>query len=211
MTFLILYPINDGVYAGMSVTNANLDEGLARITREHPEAFVAEQLTGAAAEKSGGVPGELARAIEAWNAMPNEVTVPRLRGNLSRFNGPYRKWKREAGARNYLLEQLVADVIATPFCWPWIRFSWLFGKKNGELNSEKLRSGQWKDAAPVGKVTQAEYLRLSGRVAEWMRKYRETAVGADDETFNQRFEAELGLSWPKFIELRRQFNGSASV
>lgn len=151
MTFLILYPLDDLgalIYKASilpeSCSPAQASKVLAAYREsDQPSAFLAETLI-VKEQAKGALPGELARAIEAWNAMPKEVTVPRLRGNLSRLVAPYRRWKKEAGERDYLLEQLVADVAATPFCWPWIRFPWLFGKKNGELNSEKLRSGQWK-------------------------------------------------------------------
>lgn len=204
MTFLILYPLDgEGTYAGIKVEPRAAGVMLSTTRAEHPDAFLAEPLTGRCEKHS--IPGELARAIEAWNAMPKEVTVPRLRGNLTRLVAPYRRWKKEAGQRDYLLEQLVADVEATPFCWPWIRFPWLFGKKNGELNSEKLRSGQWKNQAAPGAMTQADYARLADRVAKWRDR---TGGGVDGN--EESFQRHVGISSAKWRELQAQFNGSAA-
>jgi hypothetical protein len=94
------------------------------------------------------IPAELARAIGAWNAMCDRLPVklPKVKA-ASQFLSPYRRWKRENPGRSYLLEKLVEDVSRQSWCHSWITFGWLFGKKNGEPNSEKLRNGKFDNTA----------------------------------------------------------------
>jgi hypothetical protein len=205
MTLLVLYALDgEGTYAGLRAEPPVAGALLAEVRAQHPDAFLAEPLTSNVAAKNA-IPGELARAVDAWNAMPKSVTVPRLRGNLSRFVAPYRKWKKEAGQRDYLLEQLVADVAAMPFCWPWIRFAWLFGKKAGELNSEKLRTeaarGGWKGEQ---EITAREYLKLAERVARW----RDMNAGGVDGSPSS-FTAFVGVSPEKYEEFSRRIAQAA--
>lgn len=148
MTFLILTPYSDDedefpiVIAETDDVDA-IPQALAAAHAIHGDVFLAERLTFDKSPRSA-IPGELTRAIDAWNAMPKGIPVPRIGSNRARFLPPYRRWKKEVGPRDYLLEALVVDVEATPFCWPWIHFGWLFGKKEGTFNSEKLHRGQWK-------------------------------------------------------------------
>lgn len=203
MTLLILWPLGAGAYGGLTIPISGAAEALVATRREHPDAFLSEPLTGNPAK--GALPGELARAIEAWNAMPQSVTAPRLRGNLTRLVAPYRKWKEAAGDRDYLLEQLVADVEATPFCWGWIRFPWLFGKKNGELNSEKLHGevarGGWRDAPDI---TERQFAQMAARAAKWRELW-----GADGSEAG--FARDVGVSSAKFAELRQRFDPQAAA
>jgi hypothetical protein len=114
----------------------------------HPGAFLAEVVIPASDGKLP-IPGELDRAITEWNALTKRVHLRAIR-NRSLYVAPYRAWIKKAGQRDYLLENLVADVEQTRFVWPWIHFGWFFGKDNGMLNSEKLHGGQWKALQPIG-------------------------------------------------------------
>ncbi len=85
------------------------------------------------------IPPELARAVEAWNAMCGRVRakLPRVM-KPAQYVAPYRRWKRENAGRTYLLEDVVAAAETAIWSHEWIDMGYLFGKKNGTHNSDKL-------------------------------------------------------------------------
>lgn len=93
------------------------------------------------------IPPELDRAVEAWNRMCERLPVKLAKvKSAARYLPSYRRWKRENRERNYLLEKLVDDVQRQSWTHAWIEFGWLFGKKQGTPNAEKLRNGKFDGA-----------------------------------------------------------------
>lgn len=95
------------------------------------------------------IPPELARAVEAWNAIA-ERTTPRLAKvkKVEPLIVPYRRWKSRNGNRSYLLEAVVAKVEEAKWTHQFIRFAWLLGQKGGDENAEKILDGRQRFAKP---------------------------------------------------------------
>lgn len=127
-------------------------EFLAATRERQPEAYLTEVLVPGADPRTA-IPGELDRAIDAWNLLCNRVHFPKIR-NRAYWIKYYRKWTKEAAGRDYFLDQVVAMVEATRFCWPWIKFGKMMGHtKDGDLHSEMLMGEQWKHMKPMEDVS----------------------------------------------------------
>lgn len=122
----------------------------------------------------------------------------------------YRKWRDAIGSRPYLLEQLPAAVEEQPFLWPTITFGWLFGVKrvSGEFYSDKVHARAYGKVGN-GNGTEKEYLALARRVGMWQRDHNHLYVG-DSGSYEHAFESGTGISWPRWGQLRKQFNGSGA-
>jgi hypothetical protein len=132
------------IVAAVCTTIAKLKEAAESAAVAFPDhdIVVTEQLF-EAAELASAVPPELARAAAAWNELAGRTTprLPTVRSGLHNYVSPYRRWKKRNVSRSYLLEELIARIERESWTWPWIQFGWLFGSKDGTLNSEKLMSG----------------------------------------------------------------------
>lgn len=103
---------------------------------------VTETLFAAEAAIAKAIPAELRRAVEVWNLVAGRVRpkLPAVRA-IENYVAPYRAWKKRAGKREYLLEDVVAAVERSPFMFPWVKFSWLLGITEGMLHSDKTLHG----------------------------------------------------------------------
>lgn len=99
------------------------------------------------AEKN--IPPELARAVEAWNAIAPRTTphLPVVK-KIEPHIGTYRTWKKRNGNRTVLLESIVAKVEAATWTHPWVTFGWLLGHKGGDENYEKILDDRRRFAKP---------------------------------------------------------------
>jgi len=193
----------------------NVVSALDLFREDYPDAFLAEVLTHGH-DPSTAIPGELDRAIDAWNAMAKRINVHVDKvAERSRFVAPYRKWKKAAGKRDYFLEHLIADVEAQPYLWPTIRFGWLLRStrtKDGELNSEKVH------ARAFGKTgngkSEQDYLGLARRVGAWQRDhdhlYTHGDGGDGDRSYERAFAEGTGVTRQKWEQIRKQFNGNGA-
>lgn len=155
------------------------------------------------------IPGELNRAIDAWNAMTTRVNIHIDKvEERERFILPFRKWKKKLGKRSYLLESLAADVEAQPYLWPTIRFGWLLRTTGVEFNSEKVHARAYAktNGNGNGKISEAAYVQLARRVSDWQRDKGGLYVGGGDSS--EAFERDIGMSWAAFARIKAQFNGA---
>lgn len=101
------------------------------------------------------IPPELERAIEAWNSVADRTTpkLPRVRA-AANYVAAYRRWKKRAIGRTFLLEELVSKIErVNPDWFQWLNFGWLFGQKDGTLNSDKIMHGSSRLSKPGDKPT----------------------------------------------------------
>jgi hypothetical protein len=160
------------------------------------------EILSASADPRTAIPGELDRAIDAWNLMTHRIKAHVSKvTNRDRLVKPFRKWKCEIGQRTYMLEQLMPDIEAQPFIWQTITFGWLFRAKSGEFNSDKLHARKYLSGGNGnGQITERDYLVLAARIATWQKSHVDGAS----------FEEGTGVSWQKWQQLKEQFNGAGA-
>jgi len=181
---------------------------LSAAQRDYPDAFLAEIMIPSFVGRGAAIPGELDRAIDAWNAMTERVNIHIDKvQNRARLVAPYRKWKKAIGKRDYLLEQLIADVEVQPYIWPTIRFPWLFRVKDGDFNSDKIHARAFGKANGNGQITERAFLELSRRATTWIRECGNLYSG--DGSFAEAFERNVGINSARYYELQKRFNGGA--
>lgn len=202
MTFLIL--------AGTAVVGSTDDTNqalglLAEASAACPGNVSLAEVLIPAADPRTAIPGELDRAIDAWNLMTKRLMGVKARidkvENRERLVKPYRKWKCEIGQRAYMLEQLMPDIEAQPFIWRTITFGWLFRAKSGEFNSDKLHARKYLRGNGNGQATERDYLQVAARVAAYNKFH------VDGESF----EHGVGVTWDRWEALRKQFDGGAGL
>lgn len=174
--------------------------------------LIAEPITSDFDTMKSAIPGELDRAIDAWNAMTARINVHIDKvQNRARLVAPFRKWKKAIGRREYLLEQLIADVEAQPYIWPTIRFPWLFRIKDGDFNSDKVHARAFgKSGNGNGQITEKGFLALARTAAIWERDSGNLYVGGEG-SHAAAFERAIGVSVTRFEELRKRFNGGSNA
>lgn len=163
-----------------------------------PDNFLAETIVSGADPRTA-IPGELDRAITAWNEMTGRVNIhiDKVK-NRARLVAPYRKWKKAIGRRDYLLEQLIPAVEAQPYIWTTIRFPWLL-RVGADFNSDKIHARAYgKGGNGNGQATERDYLQIAARVATYNR------WPVDGESF----EHGTGVTYEKWEALRKQFSGN---
>lgn len=189
MNFLIIY---DGVV--MFDTN---DQPLAMtqfsaVRVGHPHAYLAEILIASNEPVAKlPIPGELDRAITAWNEMTDRVNIhiDKVK-NRARLVPPYRKWKKAIGRREYLLEQLIPDVEAQPYIWTTIRFPWLL-RVGADFNSDKIHARAYGKGGG-GKQTEfqrqlnAEHAQYERDNPDWAEKVAtlQDSIAKEPKNFN---------------------------
>jgi len=212
--FLILTratPNTEAIVLMETTDSAEALASLQSLLSDYPHAFLAETVT-TAGLANGPIPGELDRAIDAWNAMTARVNVHIDKvQNRARLVAPYRKWKKAIGKRDYLLEQLIADVEAQPYIWPTIRFPWLFRVKDGDFNSDKIHARAFgkTNGNGNGQATERDFLALARTAAIWERENGHLYAGGHG-SHAEAFERAIGVSVQRFYELQKRFNGGAS-
>lgn len=183
--------------------------------KTEPSARLAETLIPFADPRTA-IPGELDRAIDAWNAMTARVKkkVPGAQHIASvekraRYVKPYRKWRDAIGERFYMLEELPVAVEEQPFLWQTITFGWLFGKKRetGEFHSDKVHGRAFGKVGNGG--AEVEYLTLARRVGAFERDRAHLYSG--EVSYSEAFESALGVSVERWRQIRKQFNGATNV
>jgi len=110
--------------------------------------MISEQITCDFDAMKSAIPGELDRAIDAWNdRIVGKLKFAKKRITArSHYVDAFRKWKKGLGKRDYFLWQLVDDLLAAnDFTQAWMRFGLFFAKKNGEYHSDLFRAGQYRD------------------------------------------------------------------
>lgn len=185
----------------------------ARREERYADAYLAEVLIPGADPRTA-IPGELDRAIDEWNAMTERINIHIDKvQNRSRLVAPFRNWKKKLGQRGYLLEQLIPDVEAQPYIWPTIRFPWLFKVKDGDFNSDKIHARAYGKNGN-GQASEKDYLGLARRIGAWQRDHDHLYVGGsggdDDDSYERAFERGVGVSWQRWQELRKRFNGGVA-
>lgn len=216
MTFLTCIPAVGGNVAVTATTDDPIRamRSLEAARLEFPNAFLAETVIPGADPRTA-IPGELDRAIDEWNAMTARINVHIDKVKTrTQYVVPFRRWKKAAGRRDYMLEQLIVDVEAQPYIWPTIRFGWLLRSlrtKDGELNSEKIRARAFgKGGGGNGQITERDFLALARTAAIWERESGNLYVGGDG-SHAEAFERAIGVSVTRFEELRKRFNGGANA
>lgn len=155
-----------------------------------PDNFLAETIVSGADPRTA-IPGELDRAITAWNEMTDRVNIhiDKVK-NRARLVAPYRKWRKAIGRRDYLLEQLIPAVEAQPYIWTTIRFPWLL-RVGADFNSDKIHARAYGKGGN-GKQTEfqrqlnAEHAQYERDNPDWMGKAAalQESIAKEPKNFN---------------------------